>query len=212
MVYLVWQLKIMSTLYTRGEYQGVASRCDVPVRVKRGVRMLCEKCHKNLATVRYAEVVDGRVKHVNLCPDCLAEHQQNSSVGFELAKPAPVTRKTNHSARVDAVSDDARKQRCRNCGHTLGKLLDSGVVGCSTCYETFARQIESMLEGMHRGVRHRGKVPYVDDAIERIRADLQTKRALLRSALSTENYEEAACLRDEIRTLEKQMTTPAGNS
>jgi protein-arginine kinase activator protein McsA len=42
----------------------------------------------------------------------------------------------------------------------------------------------------------------MDDARARLRADLQTKRALLRSVLRAENYEEAARLRDEIQSLE----------
>ena len=38
---------------------------------------------------------------------------------------------------------------------------------------------------------------------------LQTKRALLRSALKTENYEDAAKLRDEIKGLESALNAGA---
>ena len=38
------------------------------------------------------------------------------------------------------------------------------------------------------------------------RADLQNKRSLLKAALGTENYEEAASLRDEIRELETGLS------
>ena len=41
-----------------------------------------------------------------------------------------------------------------------------------------------------------------DDARARVRSELQSKRALLKTALNLENYEEAASLRDEIRSLE----------
>lgn len=164
--------------------------------------MLCEKCHKNLATVRYAEVVDGRVKDLHLCPECLAQHQQKAGIGFELTKPAPVRLRKEGTARGMQLT----RERCKSCGSGLRPVLESGKMGCGTCYETFTQQAESMLEGLHIGVRHRGKTPHVDDVRARVRTDLQTKRSLLRSALRTENYEEAAHLRDEIRVLETQLT------
>ena len=47
-----------------------------------------------------------------------------------------------------------------------------------------------------------GKVARLDYARARLRADLQAKRTLLRTVLQAEKYEEAARLRDEIRSLE----------
>ncbi len=47
----------------------------------------------------------------------------------------------------------------------------------------------------------------LDDARAQVRAELQSKRTLLKTALSTENYEEAAILRDEIRVLESGLST-----
>ena len=47
----------------------------------------------------------------------------------------------------------------------------------------------------------------------RLRADLQTKRTLLRTLLRREKYEEAAVLRDEIQEMESgQSTAGAGNA
>ena len=166
--------------------------------------MLCEKCHKNLASVRYAEVVDGKVKDLSLCPECLAKYQAEAGAGFELAKPDPVPVRARVSPKGKSVQEPAL-ERCKTCGHVLANVLASGKVGCSACYETFAEQIEPLIRGMHAGMRHRGKAPHVDDALARVRADLQANRALLRSTLRAENYEEAAHLRDEIRILEKEL-------
>jgi protein-arginine kinase activator protein McsA len=47
----------------------------------------------------------------------------------------------------------------------------------------------------------------MDDSKAQLRADLQTKRGLLRSVLKAEKYEDAARLRDEIRTLENTLQT-----
>lgn len=163
--------------------------------------MLCERCHKNVAAARYAEVVDGKVKDMAVCPDCLALYQRQGEGGFELTKPGLTD--DRHKTPVRSAAEALRgRERCRTCGLVLAQVMESGRVGCGTCYESFAEQVESILEGLHTGVRHRGKAPHVDDARLRVQTDLQTKRALLRSALRMENYEEAARLRDEIRVLE----------
>jgi len=104
-------------------------------------------------------------------------------------------------ADLDEVRRESR-QMCRACSTSLKNIMDSGEVGCSVCYDTFPAELESFLEGIQVGLNHRGKVPRLDDARVRVRAELQSKRALLKTALGMENYEEAATLRDEIRALE----------
>jgi protein arginine kinase activator len=169
--------------------------------------MLCQKCHKNLATVRYAEVVDGKVANVHLCPDCLAK-QQEEAAGFELSGKAP-----EPSAFFRAQEKQARpvaQRTCPSCGMRLREALRRERFGCRQCYEAFGEGVESRLGEVH-GVegpgrlKHRGKRPGIDAGRERLRTELQTKRSLLRSALKTENYEEAAVLRDVIKGLEDQL-------
>ena len=161
--------------------------------------MLCQRCHKNLASVRYAEVVDGTVKDLHLCQECLADQQENVKVGFELSEPSHYVKKTESSPFAESESST---KCCSSCGLDLKTIIEFGNVGCSHCYEAFPGQMESLLEGIHVGLIHRGKVPYVDDDRARVRSEMQSKRALLKTALSLENYEEAASLRDEIRALE----------
>lgn len=162
--------------------------------------MLCQKCHKNRASVRYAEVVDGKVKNLQLCKECLARQQDEVENGFEFAEPVLAGRAAPHRGPLVDTETDTRT--CEACETTLKSILETGKVGCCTCYKTFAVELESLLEGIHDGLTHRGKTPHLDDTRARIRSDLQTKRALLKTALGLENYEEAAGLRDEIRALE----------
>lgn len=161
--------------------------------------MLCQKCHKNLASVRYAEVVDGAVKDLHLCQGCLTDQQENEQTGFELSEPAQFVRPPKKTALTEAASSE---ECCESCGMALKSILEFGRVGCSACYHSFPAQMESLLEGIHIALNHRGKVPRLDDARARVRSELQSKRALLKTALDMENYEEAATLRDEIRALE----------
>lgn len=165
--------------------------------------MICPKCNNRLATIRYAEVVDGVVTERYLCPECLAKMQQDAIPGFQIAAAAPAVAKPS---ALDVAEDALRTQRaCPACGTLLSSVLETGRVGCARCYQVFSQEIDDRLETMHHSLQHRGKTARVDDSKTQIRADLQTKRGLLRSMLKAEKYEEAARLRDEIQSLERAL-------
>lgn len=169
--------------------------------------MLCQSCHKNVASVRYAEVADGQVMDLHLCKDCLARRQADEGTGFELAAP---TVKFAKSRKTPISPGAPMTQTCSRCRTSLQQIIDAGIVGCPTCYKEFPAQLESLLEGLHIGLAYRGKAKGTsDDARTRIRADLQAKRSLLKSALRLENYEEAAALRDGIHQLEATLKQAA---
>jgi protein arginine kinase activator len=160
--------------------------------------MLCQRCHKNLATVRYAEVVNGKVKELYLCPACLSEQQSKGGSGFALAGAAPSPKhERSRKVKPDLV--------CRSCGTELHEVITTGMLGCAQCYKVFADELDDLIRGLHTSLVHRGKAPRMDDVREQRRAKLHSKRALLRTALKMENYEEAAVLRDNIRALEQEL-------
>ncbi|GMW01990.1 MAG: hypothetical protein AMXMBFR84_31260 [Candidatus Hydrogenedentota bacterium] len=169
--------------------------------------MLCQRCHKNLASVRYAEVVDGKVADLHLCQDCLARQQGESSTGFGLSGAAPRP-KRSQASRERARTEGVPNLSCPACGTRLRDVLDRRRVGCATCYSTFEEHLDPLIRDMHVALIHRGKKPNLDDERQRKRGQLQAKRALLRSALKTENYEEAAQLRDTIQQMESTMIGP----
>ena len=63
-----------------------------------------------------------------------------------------------------------------------------------------------MLRGMHKGVSHIGKVPEGLMAIQFKNQRLEDLRSKLDQAITSESYEEAAGIRDEIRNLEVAPT------
>jgi len=169
-----------------------------------GHAMLCQKCHKNLASVRYAEVVDGEVTEQHLCAECMAAIRDKEDKGFKLSGTLPTVHWPDDEDLVQHTLNAHRT--CRLCGAVLGEVLEQARAGCARCYESFWRDIEPRLAQLQPDVAYRGKPLRVDDLRARLRDDLQTKRMLLRNALSTEDYEEAAHLRDEIRGLEAGLS------
>jgi protein arginine kinase activator len=84
-------------------------------------------------------------------------------------------------------------------------------LGCQACYETFADELKPLLEAMHKGNQHVGKVPAHKEAQGAAKAGLLPSLAGLRqkleAAIAAEQYEAAASLRDQIwQVVEK---TPA---
>ena len=103
-------------------------------------------------------------------------------------------------------------EACPGCGFTKSKFQQTGRLGCSQCYLTFSDEILSRLGPMHRGLRHFGKHPegFEGDAFsERL---LQECKARLEDAVTAENYEEAARIRDEIRQMEEGQDTAGTGS
>ncbi len=175
--------------------------------------MLCQKCHKSLATMRYAEVVSGKVTEVQLCADCMNRLQDETASGFELSGVSSGRSKARAMASAAPTVEAKVPHRvCRVCGADLKEAVQSGRVGCGACYDALGDSLEALLRGFHVGLRHRGKEPHVTDERKMRRSELHSLRALLRSTLKSENYEEAARLRDQIRDLEIVMTEPVGHN
>ena len=166
--------------------------------------MLCQKCHKKRATIRYAEVVDGHVTDQFWCKDCMAL-QRSESDGFELSEVSSA--RPSKASIHKVVSRVVRAQRtCPQCETRLQSVLDTKMMGCPACYVQFADEIPALAAKLHEAQVHRGKAPHQTDARTQLRTDLQSKRTLLRSVLKSENYEAAAQLRDEIRALESGVS------
>ena len=60
-----------------------------------------------------------------------------------------------------------------------------------------------MLRGMHKGTSHVGKVPEGQMALQFRNQRIEELRTRLEQAITSESYEEAAGIRDEIRNLEE---------
>ncbi len=151
----------------------------------------CKNCDKQI-TVHVTKVIAGKVLKVGLCASC--PHAETlSNPGFDLIEdPSGVALRSLPSNAGPA---------CPSCGLKPADFKDSGRLGCSRCYETFAEKLEPMLAKLHRGRSHTGKRPRRRErsvSAEEL-ADLKRR---LQELVSREEYELAATLRDEIKALE----------
>lgn len=171
--------------------------------------MDCDICGKK-AKVHLTQLLGGQIKKITLCDECAKEKGVTDPTGFALAEmlmgsnvpSTPVVPVVN----VPPVMSGGR--RCGTCGFTLEDLKRVRRFGCADCYTTFREEVSSMLRGMHKGVKHCGKVPEGMMALQVLTQRIEELRGRLDQAIAEENYEEAAGLRDEIRQMELKSQTP----
>ncbi|NLB50262.1 MAG: hypothetical protein GX809_01585 [Clostridiaceae bacterium] len=101
-----------------------------------------------------------------------------------------------------ATATPSRPQKtsliCPSCGETEEELRKTGLLGCQTCYETFAVFLDPVFRRVQGHTRHLSASEEEGPAKE---ADVLREK--LELAVQSEVYEEAARLRDQIRQLEE---------
>ena len=162
--------------------------------------MLCDVCQKNDATVYLTQIVEGKMQKVNLCEHCAKEKGVSDPTGFAMADlllGLGATQQIEHGGQP--------AQKCPVCGFTQIDFKKTGRLGCSACYDTFADGLANLLKGMHKGLKHTGKMPAhlsrryaMADRVKSLETDLQ-------KAVKNEKYEDAARLRDEIQKIEHEL-------
>lgn len=166
--------------------------------------MNCDFC-ENKATVFLTQLVEGKMKKVCLCDSCAKERGVTDPTGFSLADlllgglpGGPGTVSTSESTGMPGLG-----KRCVTCGFTLEDLRRVRRFGCSDCYSTFGDEVSQMVRGMHKGTSHVGKVPEGLMALQFRHQRIEELRSRLDQAIASESYEEAAGIRDEIRSLDE---------
>jgi protein arginine kinase activator len=164
--------------------------------------MLCEFCKENEATVHLKQVCNGDVKEIDICVDCAEER------GFDVQSPLAMTDFLFGMGNVGNVEKRVEEKACPNCHMRPSDFKKASRLGCPACYEAFAEELSPMLSGMHNGARHVGKVL----AREKVSLDLTKLRDELDRCVSQQDFEQAAVLRDKIKSLSGGGTVTAQGS
>ncbi len=156
--------------------------------------MKCQFC-SNPATVHLTDIVDQQKKETHLCQACA--EKQNLVTKQELNLPTIL--QTLIGQHVGPLTDELARLTCPECGIKYMEFRAEGRLGCPNDYSVFRVGLEPLLQRIHRSTRHKGKAPRHRPDPER-EAELADLRRRLREAVEAEAYEEAARLRDLLRT------------
>jgi protein arginine kinase activator len=149
----------------------------------------CDLCSKP-ATVHLTQILDNKVHKVYLCEACAQEKGVTDPSGLSLADLL-----LKASLNTDAASGGIR---CEQCGFSPADFKKQGRFGCPACYGAFKGILDPMLDGMHKGTVHSGKVPHKAMERKTLYDRLTKLEGDLTEAIKAERYEDAARCRDEI--------------
>ncbi len=96
-------------------------------------------------------------------------------------------------------------RKCTVCGSTLQDIQKRSQLGCSHCYTAFGKEVNTLLRRVHGTTTHAGKIPASSHGRIRLERQVEELREELQKAIAAEQYERAAELRDEIRSLQQQL-------
>lgn len=182
--------------------------------------MLCQACQQNAATVRVIDVthpksaaapsepqVEGQPAAPSapasstheqfLCEACAQAQHDLFGQAKDLAEVWKLLKAQQPAARKQPAG-----AACPDCGMTLRDFRQRGRLGCPKDYEVFGAQLRDLLERLHGSARHVGRGPDQGESALLRRKRLDELQQALASAIREEAYEEAAKLRDEIKSLE----------
>lgn len=169
--------------------------------------MLCQKCSKREATTHIKRVVNGEATETHLCPQCAQTLGYDGLFGgFDLSIPNIFS-----SLFGDIpILSSAKTERCEKCGCSFDDIVRSGMVGCADCYEKFYDKLLPSIQRIHGRTKHAGKKPpetlKAENVVKKKTKEeiIAEKEEAMKEAIGTQNFEQAAVLRDEIKALKEE--------
>jgi len=155
--------------------------------------MMCDDCKHRPATRPYKEfMMDGKVIEYNLCDECA---RKRGITGQKKLTPLEILQKllkekTAHDEQVI----------CPECYLSLAEFKRIGRFGCASCLSVFEPHIKNLIREIHNADRHIGKRLKKG---EHKGVEIYRLREELKKAIEKEAYEEAARIRDKLRSLDQ---------
>ena len=183
--------------------------------------MLCEKCKIREANVFYTEIVDGDKKNEHhLCSQCAKDLDQYTGLfdkDFSLSK---LLSGILGDVFENNENKDYRQIVCPTCNTSYDDFIKNSMFGCKDCFEVFNLLINDNIKQIHGNDKHVGKIPknyhksdkilpksVVTESIDAIFSDedkeIEILKQKLEDAIKIEDFEQAAILRDKIKTIKE---------
>ena len=187
--------------------------------------MLCQKCNKNEASVKYTEIINGEKKEMMLCEECshelgLDNINFNMPIDFSSFFGGLLEDEDYNSPEFMPLFQKVKELKCDNCNMTYDEFINQGKFGCPECYDVFSSKIDAILKRIHgsseylgrkalnnksnKQNKHVGVAPLGDPQNEKAKTKdgkLEKLQKDLKKAIAEERYEDAAKIRDSIKKI-----------
>jgi protein arginine kinase activator len=167
--------------------------------------MLCQDCNKREANIHLTQIVNNEKIVLNLCKICAEKrgfHSPFQQVPFPLAEfVTGMVGPSKESLSEKGEKGELHDKKCPNCGLTFSEFGRIGRLGCARCYQAFRPELTEILRKIHGSADHSGhSVIQPSEDIQPLREEKRL-RDELRRAIESEDFEQAANIRDQIRNL-----------
>lgn len=163
--------------------------------------MLCDICGIKKATIHFKQIINNQVQAIHLCEECAEEKGFGFPNLFSQSFPSLLEFFSSiFKESKGAVLEE--NVRCTGCGMKLREFQKKGRLGCEDCFSAFKQPLLSLLKQIHGSVVHIGRYPVGVKEIVEKENRIKTLKNKLKKAIATENYEEAARIRDMIKAIE----------
>ncbi|HSM36689.1 MAG TPA: UvrB/UvrC motif-containing protein [Longimicrobiales bacterium] len=164
--------------------------------------MMCDHCGERDAVIHLTHIENNEMHSFHLCEACAAEKGIDPDAEADVNEPLAAFLAQMGDERSEAA--DAPDAECPYCSLSLEGFKKTGRLGCSQCYVAFESHLRNLMRRLHAGTQHVGKV-YLppEDATDVSREErLNGLKRRLTRAVDSEDFERAAKIRDQIRSLE----------
>ena len=188
--------------------------------------MLCQKCNKNEANVKYTEIINGEKKEMMLCEECshklgLDNINFNMPIDFSSFFGGLLEDEDYNSPEFMPLFQNIKELKCDNCNMTYDEFINQGKFGCPECYDVFSSKIDSILKRLHGSNKYLGRKALKGtvtndkntsktnnvkekESKNRNESKIEKLQKDLKKAIADERYEDAAKIRDEIKKLDNK--------
>ena len=159
----------------------------------------CTSCGAAPASIHVVELSNGTIENDQwLCESCGVN--QGHVHGSSPASPDVLSSLLSMGQLVDVKRREPRPGTvCPGCRMSAVDFRQTGRFGCPRCYEVFREPLLPVLHKVHDATTHSGRFPGPRTRGAKHPRDLVDLRRRLDEAVSAEDYEQAARLRDELQ-------------
>ncbi|AEH46160.1 UvrB/UvrC motif-containing protein [Parageobacillus thermoglucosidasius] len=174
--------------------------------------MICQECKQRPATMHFTKIINGEKTEFHLCEQCAHEHSDmftfygNDDFSFNNLLSALLNFPSSMKELTTSSFHNPDILQCEKCNMTYQQFTKIGHFGCSHCYRTFSRYLPPILKRLHSGnTAHAGKIPKRKGGTLHLRKQIAMLKQKLQEFVAREEFEKAAEVRDQIRSLEYQL-------
>jgi protein arginine kinase activator len=162
--------------------------------------------------MHFTKIINGEKTEFHLCEQCAKEHgdmfmfYENDDFSLNNLLAGLLNFQTPMKEMTANTFPNPDILQCETCKMTYHQFTQIGRFGCSDCYRTFARYLSPILKRLHSGnTTHYGKIPKRKGGVLHLRKQLSILKQKLQELVAREEFEKAAEVRDQIRSLEYQL-------